>query len=83
MLYVILFSCLSSCYLLQLWNTDTGETIRTYQFGNHDNGGLVILCINVSPDDQLLAATTTSGSGHQNLAVVSKLTIFGMLNGYF
>ncbi|XP_065912607.1 apoptotic protease-activating factor 1-like isoform X2 [Dysidea avara] len=59
---------------VQLWNTDTGETIRTYQFGNHDNGGLVILCINVSPDDQLLAATTTSGSGHQNLAVVWRVS---------
>ena len=60
---VMMMSC-------KLWNTDTGEDIRSFRFSNHNYSDGVVLYISLSPEADWLAASTSMG-----VAVVSAVYI--------
>lgn len=59
-----------------MWNTDTGEDIRSFQFSNRDYSDGVILYISQSPEGEWLAASTSAG-----VAIVS--AVYVVLNLLF
>ena len=52
--YDVMF-CNCDVIVYKLWDTNTGEDIRSYQFSGHDYSNEVILYISLSPKDDWLA----------------------------
>ena len=62
--------CNCDVIVYKLWDTNTGEDIRSYRFSGHDYSDEVILYISLSPKDNWLAASTSNG-----MTIVSTLNV--------
>ena len=59
----------------KLWNTDNGGDIRTFQFSNHDYSNAEIFYMSLSPEDNWLAASTSSGVTTVSIVYIAMLYI--------